>query len=234
MQPQELIQILLSEGAIWEYDGKFHVLGGPGSGHHGHRGIPGRRGGSLPSGGRALPQPWRDGAYGDIAELVPVSEMEKYQEHHWTRRYHPRLTQEEYDKLSDDIAQHGFEDPIILDYNPTNGYAQVIEGNTRLAIARDLGLKHIPARLVRGSYVGPLTKNAAKVENSKLITEDYVPGNISPSMVFRFGELSSLALSEPIQHILSSSPTIDSFVSRLVEEDYHFRTNGKQVAVLEE
>ena len=30
---------------------EIRKLGGPGSGHHGHKGIPGRRGGSAPSGG---------------------------------------------------------------------------------------------------------------------------------------------------------------------------------------
>ncbi|MFA5035661.1 MAG: hypothetical protein WC479_00590 [Candidatus Izemoplasmatales bacterium] len=39
-----------------EFIGKSYVMrlkGGPGSGHHGHRGIPGHHGGSLPAGGQA-------------------------------------------------------------------------------------------------------------------------------------------------------------------------------------
>jgi len=35
--------------------GKLKYKGGPGSGHHGHSGIPGKVGGSLPSGGSAKP-----------------------------------------------------------------------------------------------------------------------------------------------------------------------------------
>lgn len=199
MQRNEVISLLLSEGAVWEWQ-----LGSKDSGHHGHKGIPGQRGGSLPRGARSLPQPWRDGSYGDIAELVPIDIIEQYQEHHWTRRYHPRMTQKEYDALSDDIAKNGFKDPLIMDYNPTNGYTVVIEGNHRLAIARDLGLKYVPVRLVRGKYVNERT--GTKVENSKLITDEYVPGNISPSMVFNLEEfqVSDVVSSDGHIHVLGS------------------------------
>ena len=179
---EKSIEYLIEHDYHFRTDGKrIAILGSSKSGHYGHKGIPGHRGGSVASG---TPGKWHEGAYGDIAQDVPIAELEKYQEHNWSEYYHPRMSQEEYDKLKVDIGQNGIDDPLIIDYNPTNGYALVSEGNHRIAIARELGWVRLPARLIRSKYLDSKTKGAKRVEDSKLLTKEYVPRDIRPDMVF--------------------------------------------------
>ena len=50
----------------------------------------------------------------------------------------------QYDDLKEDIKQNGIKEPVVLHYSNNDGYAYISEGNTRLAIAKDLGIEKIP------------------------------------------------------------------------------------------
>ena len=54
-------------------------LGGPGSGNHGHRGVPGQRGGSAPSSGGLTDVGWAKGvrAAKDLGGQVPIKSVKK-------------------------------------------------------------------------------------------------------------------------------------------------------------
>jgi len=53
------------------------------------------------------------------------------------------------DSMREHIKKYGFEEPMILGFNPKTGYTRLIEGNHRLMLAKQLGIKEIPTRMLR-------------------------------------------------------------------------------------
>ena len=54
--------------------------------------------------------------------------------------------------IKQSIAEKGFTEPLIVEVD-TNGNSNLIEGNHRLFAAKELGVKNIPVRVVRGKNV---------------------------------------------------------------------------------
>lgn len=82
-------------------------------------------------------------------ELVDIDNVAPYAE--FDRGAKP-LSKERYQELKDDISKNGMTDAIILSVDG-DGNMIVTEGNHRLAVAKELGLKYIPARVVRSTKV---------------------------------------------------------------------------------
>lgn len=58
----------------------------------------------------------------------------------------------------------GFEDPIMVEFNPSERIARVGEGNHRVEAARRLGITHLPTRVVRSNIDAEYTaKNGGEV-----------------------------------------------------------------------
>lgn len=112
----------------------LHFKGGPGSGHRGHAGRPGKRGGSLPGKGG-----------GTSVKTVGVDLLTRYAEYLKPRNIW------EYPKLVKDIKEHGIKTPLTLTVNVDTKQALLTQGNHRLAAARELGMKTVPVELVISS-----------------------------------------------------------------------------------
>jgi hypothetical protein len=134
-----------------------------------------------------FPEPWRERPYAKsgTVELVPVELLKRYSEYP-DRRNTGWRNAAEFDELKRDIAEHGFDNELILHFNPNDSVALLGEGNHRLQIAEELGLTHVP---VRGSRSVHLTAkdNAKPVPGWKMPDDDpyyHFPGDFAPSMIF--------------------------------------------------
>lgn len=74
--------------------------------------------------------------------LVPVKELWPHREYTWTRSK-ARRSPEEWDKLAAQMDAEGVQDPLHLMIGRRGG-VKIGEGNHRLAIARELGMKTLP------------------------------------------------------------------------------------------
>ncbi len=114
----------------------------------------------------------------NFVEMVPVRTLWKYKE--FNRGLKPRNGQESYDKLKADIQANGIKASLVLLYYVGNQALILGEGNHRLSIARDLGLKEVPTEVIRYNGVG---SHAFKASNPPTPIDGYVPGNLRPSQV---------------------------------------------------
>ncbi len=88
-------------------------------------------------------------------EYVPIEEIEGYKEN--DREVDPKG---DLDALTEDIKQNGIKKPIQVKVD-SNGKALIVEGNTRLAAAKRLGIKNIPVEIIDGEF-GSINKDKAK------------------------------------------------------------------------
>jgi hypothetical protein len=93
-------------------------------------------------------------------EYVPISEIEKYKEFDRATEKKWGSVDNTLDELINDIKENGIQTPITLQVDLDNN-ALIVEGNTRLAAAKHLGLKYIPVRIVNGNF-GSINKNKTK------------------------------------------------------------------------
>lgn len=56
------------------------------------------------------------------------------------------------DELKDSITKHGWTSAISLAHDKENNWGAIIEGNHRVAAAKELGLTHIPAQVHTMGY----------------------------------------------------------------------------------
>lgn len=85
-------------------------------------------------------------------EWVPTHELKKFME--YDRRPGGKDSwnnPERWDALGKHILEHGFKNPIWIDYNPDTGHAHMSEGNHRTQLALDLGIPALPVRVYRSS-----------------------------------------------------------------------------------
>lgn len=88
------------------------------------------------------------------------------------------------DALAADIAENGFNDPLIVHYNPKTGRAWLGDGNHRLEAAKRIGYNRMPVKVVRSSGKGEYGDAAVKeAENFTRKADGYVPGEFNPSMI---------------------------------------------------
>ena len=76
--------------------------------------------------------------------MVPTSELAKYRE--FDRRAQPFGT--DMDTLKADIAQNGFREPLVLTYGAEDNKVSLGDGNHRLGVAQELGIKELPVRVI--------------------------------------------------------------------------------------
>lgn len=87
---------------------------------------------------------WTDGEYHIMAN---VRDLEKIKEHDWSRK-RSRIGPERYEELYQDIKKNGIKLPVQVMLYQHEGRAKLGEGNHRLAIAKELGIKKIPTVFV--------------------------------------------------------------------------------------
>lgn len=79
------------------------------------------------------------------AQMVPVSELEKFKEYDRRPGGENAINTSEYwESLKNHIKEHGFTDPLYVDYDQNKGIGHLSEGHHRLEIAKDLGITHVP------------------------------------------------------------------------------------------
>lgn len=83
--------------------------------------------------------------------MMPVSELDKIKEFDRKNEPHPLKGSDYYNKLKSLIKKYGIRRPIIIKQGNVKGkrgtYELIDEGNHRLAIAKDLGIKEIPVKI---------------------------------------------------------------------------------------
>ena len=130
-------------------------------------------------------------AYWASGEMVPVSEVDPYKEY-------DRKTQEKYpghfDSVKSYIMKNGIDDMGILMYNHKTGKVYSGEGNTRLAVAKELGFTHVPMRVYRMGHNNPRGRTAPH----QWSREGHVPADIKPSQIgFNSMKMSESAGKDP-------------------------------------
>lgn len=118
---------------------------------------------------------FKDHPYKSVIGMVPTSTLYRYRE--YDRPVAPGL--------ADDVRRHGIKDPLILTYSQSTGEAMLGEGNHRLAVARSLGISHLPARVWRVS--GPIRGNGPGSRGGTPVPtrpagnqHGYVPADLHP------------------------------------------------------
>lgn len=82
--------------------------------------------------------------YEKYFEYVPLSEIEKYIE--FDREIEHKISKNYLDELTEEIKVNGITYPITLEVYGNKGL--IVEGNHRIAVAKRLGIKYIPVRVV--------------------------------------------------------------------------------------
>jgi hypothetical protein len=124
---------------------------------------------------------WRDNpnihsSLKDVTEDVPIEWLEKFKGNKL------RKTPDQMEALKTDIQQNGFKEPLIMSFGTDDGLAVLGEGNHRLQVAKELGLKTVPVRALRRTEVG--SENAVPTSMSAVKPGKYFPGDAKPSDVF--------------------------------------------------
>ena len=85
--------------------------------------------------------------------LVPVAELADFVGEDRTGDAAMEGSRKRIDELKVDIEKNGFKEPIVVVYDQTSGQgeASILEGNHRIAAARELGLKEIPVKFQKGT-----------------------------------------------------------------------------------
>ena len=95
--------------------------------------------------------------YDDVMPLmIPLRDLWPYREYQWTRE-DARRSPEEWDQLVDKLDREGWKtsEPLIFIVGRKGG-AKIGEGNHRIAIAKQLGMRKVPVRVL--FYEGPVRK----------------------------------------------------------------------------
>jgi hypothetical protein len=82
-------------------------------------------------------------------------------------------------ELSEDLKQHGFKEPGIIRYHQPTRTVRLIEGNHRLAAARQAGMSHMPVRVTRANW----SEEGTSVRGIEPNQHGYVPGDLKPSEI---------------------------------------------------
>lgn len=135
-------------------------------------------------------------------ELVPVSELLKFRE--FDRLQDGKFSkQQSYDniKLLEDVYKNeGITSVLIIEYSMADNKVLLIEGNHRLNVALELGVRYLPARVVKrnSSFPSLQSKKAMKVIGVVPDKYGYVRSNLKPSAVGIQGTKSIVTGSESV------------------------------------
>ena len=121
----------------------------------------------------------------DSIELVPVEQLIKFKEY-------DRIGEDRFPESSDKIKtikrsfiENGIKDVLIIDYSQPDKSVLLIEGNHRLIVAMLLGLRYLPARVVRrnSSFDQRDSLKSMRVTGIEPNRHNYVPADLKPSQV---------------------------------------------------
>lgn len=135
-------------------------------------------------------------------ELVPVTELLKFRE--FDRLKDGKFSkQQSYDniKLLEDVYKNeGITSVLIIEYSLADNKVLLIEGNHRLNVALELGVRYLPARVVKrnSSFPSLQSEKAMKVIGVVPDKYGYVRSNLKPSAVGIQGTKSILTGNESV------------------------------------
>lgn len=118
---------------------------------------------------------------GKNVELVHIDELSRFMQH--DRGKSPLMSKEKYQTLKADIQKNGIKEALGLNYGAKDKVASLGEGNHRLAIAKELGIKELPVEVTgTGHNIDTLSgKGYSKVPGAKPDRFGYVSSNQKPS-----------------------------------------------------
>ena len=88
------------------------------------------------------------------------------------------------DDIKNSLPKNGFMNPLIVDYSMKDRHAYLCEGNHRLIAAQEIGLTHVPVRIIKKENSGNKNRGYAKpVTGVDPDNYGYVPADMSPSQV---------------------------------------------------
>lgn len=114
------------------------------------------------------------------SELVPISELKKFQEFDRRPGSEHGDNPERWQTLGDHIEQNGILSPTWLNFNPRSGRAYLGEGNHRLDLAAERGYTHVPVVMYQhhhdSQYVPGVPVNIPAADK-----HGYLPQYMKPS-----------------------------------------------------
>lgn len=135
-------------------------------------------------------------------ELVPVSELLKFRE--FDRLQEGKFSKKEsYDniKLLEDVyKKEGITSVLIIEYSVADNKVLLIEGNHRLNVALELGVRYLPARVVKRNSSFPSIQKNKAMDVIGVVPDKYgyVRSNLKPSAVGIQGTKSIITGNESI------------------------------------
>lgn len=135
-------------------------------------------------------------------ELVPVSELLKFRE--FDRLQEGKFSKKEsYDniKLLEDVYKNeGITSVLIIEYSLADNKVLLIEGNHRLNVALELGVRYLPARVVKRNSSFPSLQKKKAMDVIGVVPDKYgyVRSNLKPSAVGIQGTKSIITGNESI------------------------------------
>jgi len=106
-----------------------------------------------------------------FAEMMPISEVRRFAE--FDRTGGDRINDDvSFARLRDHIAEHGINQPLMLEWSAADGHAYLGEGHHRLEMAESLGHTHVPVTVVR--RMGPMAEFRDKIGRPAVHVGDYV------------------------------------------------------------
>lgn len=116
-----------------------------------------------------------------VVGMVPTSSLLPYREHAGEQKPTSRSV---IDNIKSDIhAGQQIHEPLMLDYDPQRGRAQIGEGNHRLQAAVESGVAHVPVRVTKarlGADQGAPARHAGPFPGAEHDPK-YVPPTFHPS-----------------------------------------------------
>jgi len=108
--------------------------------------------------------------YNKYFEYISINEIEKYKEFNREDEKKWGSADNSLEELVEDIKKNGIKTPITLQIDSNNN-ALIVEGNTRLAAAKKLGIKNIPVRIVRDSFGSINKQKTVKIGRQRSLGE---------------------------------------------------------------
>jgi hypothetical protein len=106
--------------------------------------------------------------------VATVKELDKYKEYDWSRTKFRKMDiePEYWDKLVKEIKKDGIRNPLtIILYKHEPKRAKIGEGNHRLGIAKEIGLKDLPVRFEYWMGNEPKKKDKSDREFDKILKD---------------------------------------------------------------
>ena len=76
----------------------------------------------------------------------PIDDVLEYRDFNWIEESEEK-SPEEYNKILQNIKELGIIEPVVIEVG-INGQAVIVDGNNRLAVAKQLNIKEIPVKFV--------------------------------------------------------------------------------------